>query len=365
MWMNGIAPLGYLNKDRTLEIDEENAEKIQHIFQKYIELTSVAKLQESLKEENVFTRTGKPFSKGHLYKILSNKTYIGKIEHKKNVYDGLHESIVDSDIFEKARKILVINSISRKNPTNAKSSSLLAGKLFDDKNNYLSPSHSNTRGKRYRYYVSQAKIQNKSQNLGSITKLPANEIEKFVRDEITLFINKNENIQDYVNNYSITRQKELLKTSSELKPSNLLIRTILHKVIVYKNKVEIILCKDTLVKAIEAITYEIDLPQEKSQPDNLIIIAKSIRLSQADNGAKLIIGGSESTPNHNMALIQAIVKSFYYHKELAEGRFLQKDKNSSYVKKIMELRYLPPKIFEDIMNGKQEKDLTVSKLFSL
>lgn len=365
MWVNGIAPMGYINEKGKLIPDEKNAEIIQHIFEKYIELTSVAKLQESLKEENVFTRTGKPFSKGHLYKILSNKTYIGKIEHKQNVYDGLHEAIIDADIFEKTRKILVTNSINRQNPNNTKSSSLLAGKIFDDKNNYLSPSHSNTRGKRYRYYVNQVKIQNRLQDLGSVTKIPANEIEKFVRSEITQFINKNENIQEYLKNYPITKQKELLKTSAEIKPSDIIIRTILHKVVVYKNKVEIIFCENTLVKAIEATAYGTDLPIEKSRSDNLIMITKNIKLAKADNGAKLIIGGSESTPNHNMALIQAIVKSFYYHKELEEGRLSREDKNSSYVKKIMELRYLPPKIIEDIMNGRQEKDLTVSKLMSL
>lgn len=156
-----------------------------------------------------------------------------------------------------------------------------------------------------------------------------------------------------------------MKTSSELEPSDIFIRTILSKVIVYKNKVEIILCKNTLIKAIEATAYGTDLPQGKSLLDNLIVVLKSIRLSQADNGTKLIIGGSESTPNYNLPLIQAIVKSFYYHKEFKEGRLFQKDKNSNYVKKIMELRYLPPKVIEDIINGRQEKDLTVSKLMAL
>ena len=111
--------------------------------------------------------------------------------------------------------------------------------------------------------------------------------------------------------------------------------------------------------------YGVDLPQEKSNPDNLIVLAKDIKLSQVDNGAKLIIGGNESTPNYNMTLIQAVVKSFYYHKELEEDRLSAKGRSSSYIKKIMNLRYLSLKIIEDIINGRQEKDLTLTKLMDI
>lgn len=44
----------------------------------------------------------------------------------------------------------------------------------------MSPSHSNKNGKRYRYYVSQAQIQNRIQDIDSVSKIPAGEIEKFV-----------------------------------------------------------------------------------------------------------------------------------------------------------------------------------------
>jgi len=55
MWMNGVAPLGYLNKDRTLEIDEENAQKIRLIFDKYLEFESVHSLKTCLEENKVTT----------------------------------------------------------------------------------------------------------------------------------------------------------------------------------------------------------------------------------------------------------------------------------------------------------------------
>ena len=51
----------------------------------------------------------------------------------------------------------------------ATSSGLLAGRLYDDRGNRLTPSHSNKRGLRYRYYDSQAVLQNRKEAAGSVT----------------------------------------------------------------------------------------------------------------------------------------------------------------------------------------------------
>ena len=45
---------------------------------------------------------------------------------------------------------------------NAKSPSLLVGLLYDDQGNRFTPSHAVKRGKRYRYYVSQAAIHHRA-----------------------------------------------------------------------------------------------------------------------------------------------------------------------------------------------------------
>ena len=44
----------------------------------------------------------------------------------------------------------------------------------------MSPSHAVKRGKRYRYYTSQAVVQLRPETGGSITRLPADEIERVV-----------------------------------------------------------------------------------------------------------------------------------------------------------------------------------------
>ena len=57
---------------------------------------------------------------------------------------------------------------------------LLTGRLFDDRGNRMSPSHTNKGGARYRYYVSQAVLQGKPLAAGAIGRVPAAEIEALI-----------------------------------------------------------------------------------------------------------------------------------------------------------------------------------------
>src|SRR6267143_109253 len=42
-------------------------------------------------------RGGKPFSRGHIYNLLSNPIYIGEIAHKGQLYPGQHPALIDAD----------------------------------------------------------------------------------------------------------------------------------------------------------------------------------------------------------------------------------------------------------------------------
>lgn len=367
MWMNGVAPIGYLNRDRTLEIDEANAKKIRLIFDKYSELTSVHSLKTYLEEKNITTKTGKRFSKGHLYHMLSNKTYIGKIEHKENVYEGLHESIIEEEVFLKVQKLLSENRRKNTCSTGKKNPSLLAGKLFDDKNNYMSPSHSNTRNRKYRYYVSQALIQHRRNEAGSVSKIPAGEIEKLVTQEIKAFISDANNIQPLLKESNIYKQKALLNDITD-KIDNQFIRTILSKAIIYKEKIEITICKEQLLKTLESIAYNTDFPEEsKGQAETPIILTKDIKISStAKNGSVLIISNSTNQEsNINPQLIKALTKSYLWNNQILAGEKMMDVANSSYSKKVLELRFLSPKIVESILEGTQPNDISIQKLFNI
>jgi site-specific DNA recombinase len=71
-----------------------------------------------------------------------------------------------------------------------KSGALLAGRIFDDRGNRMSPSHARKRGIKYRYYLSSALFNGEAEQAGSIRRVPAVEIEtlvvKSVREHLKL-----------------------------------------------------------------------------------------------------------------------------------------------------------------------------------
>ena len=57
LWMGGVVPMGYRVDNRKLVIDEEEATNVKKIFQRYLALRSITKLQAELRVDGVQTRT--------------------------------------------------------------------------------------------------------------------------------------------------------------------------------------------------------------------------------------------------------------------------------------------------------------------
>src|SRR5271167_4188851 len=80
MWMGGVVPLGYRVEDRSLHIVEDHAEIVRSRFRLPVRIDGAGR-----------STGGGPLSRGHIYKILSNPIYIGKIAHKGHAHEGHHK----------------------------------------------------------------------------------------------------------------------------------------------------------------------------------------------------------------------------------------------------------------------------------
>lgn len=373
MWMGGKVPLGYSKEDKKLVIYNEDAQKVQTLFEKYLELKSVPKLMQYLKENEIKTKTDKYFSKGQLYHLLANKVYIGKITHKDKVYDGEHEAIISERIFKEIQKLLYENKVDKTCGTKCSSNSLLAGLIFDDKNNLMTPSHSNSHKRRYRYYVSTALKNYNDNEVGTISKIPAGEVEKFVIETTKEFLKDKKQIQNIVSEYKISKQNKLIYTAqniqdySELK----LIRAIIHKIMVSKNLIEITYNEVSIKKVLNTLAnnQEIVIP-DKSKNLTPIVISKNIKITQPSRNDNILILNAKEydTPTPNPYLVNAIVKSFYYHRQIQNGKTIEdlqieeRLKGSKYIRNIMNLKYISPDLTEQILNGTQPEELSLQRL---
>ena len=193
MWMGGLPPLGYdvpvggavENKkvggaveknasgavgqsDRKLVVNEAEADTVRHIFCRYAKLKSVRALKEELDRDGIVSKarvdrygnaTGsKPLARGALYLILQNRIYRGMIVHKENTYPGLHDAIIEEALWDEVQTVLAENRVERVTRSKAAAPSLLAGLVYDQTGERMSPTHANKKGTRYRYYVSQSLI---------------------------------------------------------------------------------------------------------------------------------------------------------------------------------------------------------------
>ena len=193
IWMGGAVPFGYRVENRALHIVEEHAEFVRALFRRYLEIGSVVRLKAALDTENTrlpvrVVGTGKStggglISRGHIYWILSNPIYVGRLRHKGQLSDGLHPAIIDQGTWDRVQLRLAEQTQARANP-HRNTESFLAGKLYDDRGNRMGPSHADKGGQRCRYYISRAIIKGRNSDAGSITRVPAAQIEKQVFDAI-------------------------------------------------------------------------------------------------------------------------------------------------------------------------------------
>lgn len=326
-----------------------------------------------LKENEIKTRTNKNFSKGQLYHLLINKVYIGKITHKDKVYVGEHKAIISNEIFEKVQKLLYENKVDKTCGTKCSSNSLLAGLIFDDKNNLMTPSHSNSHKRRYRYYVSTALKNYNDNKVGTISKIPAGEVEKFVVETTKEFLQDKEQTQRLVKDFKVSKQNKLIYTAQNIKDYSepKLIRAIIHKIVISKNSIEITINANSLINILNALAnnQKIIVPG-RNEKFNQITINKKIKITQPSRNDNILILNAKEydTPEPNPYLVNAIVKSYYYHKQIRNGKTIEDLQNeeglndSKYIRNILNLKYILPELTEQILTGTQPKDLSLQKL---
>jgi DNA invertase Pin-like site-specific DNA recombinase len=156
MWMGGSVPLGYDVRDRKLVVNEAEAATVRRVFAGLAEVGSATALTKMLRAEGITTKRGKPINKADIYKLVKNRTYIGEVVHKGNVFAGEHVGIIAPDTWEAVHTILQESSRSRGNRNRSQSPALLRGLIFGVDGRAMSPTHTRRRGRLYRYYVAQA-----------------------------------------------------------------------------------------------------------------------------------------------------------------------------------------------------------------
>ena len=164
LWNGGRPPLGYDSEGNGhLTINDDEAQLIRTIFDKYVELRSAPALARWLNEsghrQKAYTSRrkgptgGKKFTAAGVRHVLRNPLYLGKIRHKGEIFEGQHPPLIDVAQFDRVEEILSGNSKNRRAPPRSSQHEFLLTSLLRCECGYaLTSSSGRGSGGTYFYY---------------------------------------------------------------------------------------------------------------------------------------------------------------------------------------------------------------------
>lgn len=398
MWMGGVPPLGYDVRNRKLEINPQEAEIIQYIYHRYIEMGSTTILVKELEEKGYTTKSwvssrgkhhkGNPINKSTIYKILCNQIYIGKILHKGTVHEGEHDGIVSKETFEKARAISH-NRKPNESPLRCKAAHyLLRGIVFDEDGYALTCGAVKKKTKRYRYYISTQAVK-RSYADSPLRTVPATILEDLIVDQMRRLLSRPEwtkqvltnpqwgEISDPQMEQKIVRALENFEQLwDELFPveRERLVKLLIQRIIVTLRKVRIELRPVGMIGLLHEIMPDANISKVRPTKDAPITIEIPVNFKK--RGGRKYITAPDGTdiagyrkPKYQTNMIKAVARGHILAdtldkepdltiKELAKREML----DHGYVAKAVRMTQLAPDIIEAILNGRQPQAMTLSEL---
>ncbi len=390
MWMGGVVPLGYDIIDKKLVVNNVESKIVNHIYERYMKLGTVRKLKEELDAEGYISKQrnkdqcrggGKPFGRGTLYALLKNPLYIGKVAHQGKLFEGQHATILDADLWDEAQTLLNENRQDNQSRNSVKNPSLFAGLIVDDNDNPMSPSHTRKGNIRYRYYVSQAVLQYREADAGSVLRISANKIEGPVIKRLMQWLQMPDKLLNAFSHLNLSAKKQTtiiqnakkaVKNWGELAPANKIagLNIIIKKIQVGYESIDITLSRTGMFQYL--LSTESDNETSNNKINDEFILSIPTKLKRCGHETKLIIADeyvSDSNPTTTLAIQNALKKALIWNQALTTGEVsnmaqLAKQENVTqrYIAHLIKLAFLAPDIMEAIMKGNIPPKLALDRL---
>lgn len=370
MWMGGTPPMGYVGEDRCLAIEEDVARLVRHIFARYLELGHVRALKAELDESGIgvpvrLTKAGKPFGgvpfcRGHLYRILSNPIYIGRISHKGETYPGQHPAIIEQGLWDAVQSQLTANSQNREQQRSLPSDSLLTGVLFDEQGHRLIPSHSQKQSKRFRYYVSEPLITNVRKVAPDGIRIPANDLERVVIKQLIRWLSNDAVLLEELHpppervHQTLAEARSMAQDLESKSRAYALIRRLVRSVSVGRQSIAITLRPRSVLGEDSEVTSVLTLP---------------ITIQRCGFAIRLLIEGKTAQPETDRRLMQNLARGYRWMELLTSGQAKSLGEiaanegiTNSHVTWMIYRACLAPEIVKSILDGKQPASFTSETL---
>jgi site-specific DNA recombinase len=366
LWMGGNVPFGYQADGRTLKINDAEADTIKALYNLYVELGSVREVKEETSLRGLRTRVrqrsdgrvtgGTPFGRGHLYHILSNPIYAGRIRHKREVFEGRHPAIIEPEIWEHVQDRLSNEASRSRGSTKGASTSLLAGKMFDETGDRLTPSHTKKNGRRLRYYISQRLVTGTRAEHLDAWRLPAEQLEALLAKVISGELAQPDLVMRLIKDVVATEIPSIVeRLSSQSNP--LASIALIERIDLEQGKLTARLNADRIAARIDTSSSRIN--------EEALHFTSTFQTRRRGVELKLQLGNEPSNPDR--VLVQNILVAQRWlgmiidgttFTEIAEAEGTSKRR----VQDLVDLAMLEPSVIDQIARGDQPSGLTTDYL---
>lgn len=351
MWMGGMLPLGYdlpQDKSRTLIVNEQEAETVRLIFRTYLKLGAVNRLGRWLDAQGIRSKQwtssngkmmgGAPFSRGALYHLLRNPTYLGMIRHKDAIHPGSHSPIIEKKLFDKVQAALdegVRRTATRRDQLER---APLTGRIFDAEGKPMSPCTARgSKGKTYRYYTSTLLQRGgtRNQDRQIVQRISAARLEEQLAQLIERLVP--------------------LSTGKAL--------TLPHRIDVHRDAVHVILPREECGGIEGRISEHETIVNDAQEPAKLRVIS-SLRIRNRRGRIEIEAGPSPKT-RKDPVLIAALRRA-HAMTELDSRRMpvLKTSPETQYARRLVRLAFLAPDIQKAIIAGMQPAGFTLDQFMA-
>ena len=376
MWMGGTPPLGYRPDGRSLAIVEDHAAVVRLVFERYLQVGTVAALLDHLRAEkvNVPARAtgggrlfgGRPFARGQLHFLLRNPIYVGEIRHRDRTYPGTHPAIIDRATWGAVQAMLDANTQGDTRAPRRTKPSLLAGLVVDETGEPLVVNHACKGNVRYRYYVSR-QLKGSGGSASPNVRIPAREIEAAVLDVVATGFQDPLQLASAANLAISTADIASIisvgaATAAALRAGDhYLLQSMISDVQVLPDR----LLFNVLVAEVAAV---FGLPC--ATPTATIPLSAALRVTRTGHTVRLVLPGGQSAvvAPPNMALIKLVLTSRRWWARIAVGDIdvtelaREEGVSRSYVCRTLRSAFLAPSIVDAIVTGSQPAALEARKL---
>ncbi len=364
MWTGGPTPYGYTLVDKQLKVDPDAAEAVRMMFRRYVATGSSLQVARELNESSYKRADGQLWHPRMVLAVLKCRVYTGKLAVKRTgeVFDGIHEAIIDDALFQTVQKALAANvrtdGKSKRHAMLAPLKGILRCGTCGGSMTPVFSNYSKGGGRRRYVYYRCTRDAKKADGACPIKNISADTVERFVYEQLGRVLRRDD-VVGLVTGGDAVKRADFMEATKDMDDfwarmnpgeRERLLRLLVRDVRIWPDKVVIVL-------ALEGDDGRIEIP---------------CRLQTNLGRQHFVVDEPEPTPDTPaLAVPKALRQARRWLELLTSGTYRDKKQladalsfNGSYFGKMLRFPFLSPIIVDKIRNG-ELPDVSVTKLMTL